>query len=146
MRDHDDRPAAHGRREGVDKRRFPFRIGKRRRFIKHQNGTILQKRPGDGDALPLPAGEEYPSFPDSRAVTLRQRANKLMRLRHSGRRYHGFQRRIRRAQTDVIGDRVGKKKVVLKHKRDLLHQGLYPHIAQIHAANTNMAFVGIGVT
>jgi hypothetical protein len=63
MRDHDDRPAAHRRREGFDKRRFTFRIGKRRRFIKHQNGTILQKRPGDGDALPLPAGEKYPRSP-----------------------------------------------------------------------------------
>ncbi|WP_250393634.1 phosphonate C-P lyase system protein PhnG, partial [Escherichia coli] len=41
-----------------------------------------------------------------------QSANKIMGLRHSGRRYNRLQRRIRRAQTNVIGYRVGKKEVV----------------------------------
>ena len=57
MRDHDDRPATHGRRERLDKRRFVFRVSKRRRLIEHQDGAILQKRPGDSNALPLAAGE-----------------------------------------------------------------------------------------
>lgn len=111
MRDHDDRPAAHGRRERLDKRRFVFRVSKRRRLIEHRDGAILQKRPGNSDALPLAAGEKYPAFPDSRVVTFWQRANKIMGLRHSGRRYYRLQRRIRRAQTNVIGYRVGKRKL-----------------------------------
>ncbi len=47
MRDHDDRPATHGRRERLDKRRFVFQVSKRRRLIEHRDGAILQKRPGD---------------------------------------------------------------------------------------------------
>lgn len=86
------------------------------------------------------------SFPDSSVVTFWQSANKIMGLRHSGRRYYRLQRRIRRAQTNVIGYRVDKKEVVLKHKRELLHQGVRLHITQIHAANTDMAFVRVGVT
>ncbi len=39
-----------------------------------------------------------------------------------------------------------KKEVVLEYKRDLLHQGVRLHIAQIHAADANMAFIGIGIT
>ena len=109
-------------------------------------GRLLQKRPGDSNALPLAAGEKYPTFPDSSVVTFWQSANKIMGLRHSGRRYNRLQRRIRRAQTNVIGYRVGKKEVVLKHKRELLHQGVRLHITQIHAANTDMAFVRVGVT
>ena len=146
MRDHDDRPATHGRRERLDKRRFVFRVSKRRRLIEHQDGAILQKRPGDSNALPLAAGEKYPTFPDSSVVTFWQSANKIMGLRHSGRRYYRLQRRIRRAQTNVIGYRVGKKEVVLRHKRELLHQGVRLHITQIHASNTDMAFVRVGVT
>lgn len=41
---------------------------------------------------------------------------------------------------------VSAKEVVLKHKRELLHQGVRLHITQIHAANTDMAFVRVGVT
>ena len=78
MRDHDDRPATHGRRERLDKRRFVFRVSKRRRLIEHQDGAILQKRPGDSNALPLAAGEKYPTFPDSSVVTFWQSANKIM--------------------------------------------------------------------
>ena len=70
-----------------------------------------QKRPGDSNALPLAAGEKYPTFPDSCVVTFWQSANKIMGLRHSGRRYYRLQRRIRRAQTNVIGYRVGKRKL-----------------------------------
>lgn len=110
MRDHDDRPAAHGRRECLDKRRFVFRVSKRRRLIKHRDGAILQNRPAIVMRCRWPP-EKYPTFPDSRVVTFWQRANKIMGLRHSGRRYYRLQRRIRRAQTNVIGYRVGKRKL-----------------------------------
>ena len=59
MRDHDDRPATHGRRERLDKRRFVFRVSKRRRLIEHQDGAILQKRPGDSNALPQAANWDW---------------------------------------------------------------------------------------
>ena len=111
MRDHDDRPATHGRRERLDKRRFVFRVSKRRRLIEHQDGAILQKRPGDSNALPLAAGEKYPTFPDSSVVTFWQSANKIMGLRHSGRRYNRLQRRIRRAQTMLLAIVSAKRKL-----------------------------------
>lgn len=63
MRDHDDRPATHGRRERLDKRRFVFRVSKRRRLIEHRDGAILQKRPGDSNALPLPPERNTPRSP-----------------------------------------------------------------------------------
>mgnify|MGYP001125568144 CR=1 FL=1 len=106
MRDHDDRPATHGRRERLDKRRFVFRVSKRRRLIEHQDGAILQKRPGDSNALPLAAGEKYPTFPDSSVVTFWQSANKIMGLRHSGRRYNPDTRRdelLERINLDIPG-------------------------------------------
>ena len=102
MRDHDDRPASHmaAASAWISARCFVFRVSKRRRLIEHQDGAILQKRPGDSNALPLAAGEKYPTFPDSSVVTFWQSANKIMGLRHSGRRYNRLQRRIRRAQTE----------------------------------------------
>lgn len=111
MRDHDDRPATHGRRERLDKRRFVFRGQQTPPPHRAPGWAILQKRPGDSNALPLAAGEKYPTFPDSSVVTFWQSANKIMGLRHSGRRYNRLQRRIRRAQTNVIGYRVGKRKL-----------------------------------
>ena len=75
------------------------------------DGAILQKRPGDSNALPLAAGEKYPTFPDSSVVTFWQSANKIMGLRHSGRRYNRLQRRIRRAQTNVIAIVSAKRKL-----------------------------------
>lgn len=63
MRDHDDRPATHGRRERLDKRRFVFRVSKRRRLIEHQDGAILQKRPGDSKRCRWPPERNTPRSP-----------------------------------------------------------------------------------
>ena len=35
-----------------------------RRFIQDQHGRIFQKRPGDGNALALPAGKPHAPFAD----------------------------------------------------------------------------------
>ena len=81
-----------------------------------------QQRAGDGDALPLAAGEGDAPLAHLSVVALRQRHDEIVGLGRFGRRNHLFLAGIGPAVGDVLANRGGKEQRVLQHDADVLAQ------------------------
>lgn len=69
-------------------RRFVFHVQRGRCLIQQNHRRVLQDGAGNGDALPLAAGETGAVFPDQGMVALRQLGYKGVALRRLRRRQH----------------------------------------------------------
>ena len=105
------------------------------RLIQDENGRILQKDPGDGNTLFLPAGEHHAALTDKAFISIRHVHDILMDFR-ANRGFHNFPVACTRpAVTDVIHNRAGEQENVLLDDSDILTQTLLrdgPDIPAVH--------------
>ena len=102
-------------------------------LVQQDDGGVLQKRPGDGDALSLSAGEFCAVFPDGSIISLGQAADELPAVGGLGRGPHFLVGGASLAQTDILHHRVVKEHHILKHHRVIGQQGLRVHRGDVHA-------------
>ncbi len=104
-------------------------------LIQQQDGRILQKDPGDGQALLLPAGQLHPPLAHMGVIALRQRHDKLMGARLLGGLLHLLQGGAGLAVNDVVKDGAGEQVDLLLHGADgapEAFQGKVPHIMPVY--------------
>jgi len=120
-----------------------LRVEGARRLVQDQDGRVLQERAGDGDPLPLAAGEEPAPLPNPRLVTLRQRLDEAVRLGEPGGALHLRERHLWPAVGDVGADGVVEDQRLLRHERDLRAQAGERHLADVLAVDCDPAAGGI---
>ena len=100
--------------------RFGVELGGR--LIQDEQRGVLVKRPSDGNALALAAGEALAAFADDSLIALRHFHDEIVGQRHP-RRFHNF-RLILGLSTvaDVVEDRVVKQDGLLGDHTDLSAQ------------------------
>ena len=80
MGDHHDGAAAHGVIECLLHGRFRFGIECGCRLVEEQDRCVAHQRAGDRQRLALASGKRHPVFADGRVVSLRLRADEVMRI------------------------------------------------------------------
>ena len=90
------------------------------RLIQQQDRRILQDRPRDGDALPLPAGEHRPALSHHRLVLHRKTFDKIIDLRLPACLHDLRMRRVPAPVSDILLYGHGKQKHILRHQGKLL--------------------------
>ena len=107
-------------------------------LIQQHHRRVLQQGPGDGDPLPLPAGEGGTVLPDHRLIALGQLADELVALGGLG----GFQHLLiggaPAAQADVLHHRVPKQHHVLEHHGVGAQEGLRVHRGHVRPAQGHL--------
>lgn len=68
------------RRQRAHQERFVFGVDKGGRFVKDENGAVLQDGAGDDDALAFAAGKGGAAFADRSLVAFRQRHDEVVAL------------------------------------------------------------------
>ena len=104
--DDEGRTPDHEPVQGVLHDALAFRIEGRRGFVQDQDAGVLQDGPGNGDALPLAAGNVYTPVAQLGLVPLGQVEDEVMGIGRLGRRHDFLFRRIEPAVLDVIESRV----------------------------------------
>ncbi|MNG33192.1 hypothetical protein D3C84_1193890 [compost metagenome] len=79
-----------------------FRIERRGRFVENNQPRIFENDAGDRDALLLPAGQLYAPLANRSIISIRERLDKIMRIRCAGRNHQFFVRRILFAIADIF--------------------------------------------
>src|SRR5258708_12146293 len=77
VRDDQHRAAIHNAIEGLLDEALALRIKRTRSLIEEKQGRVAQQRPGNRDALPLPARKSHTPLAEICAETLRQNLDKL---------------------------------------------------------------------
>ena len=103
-------------------------------LVQQDDGGVLQKSPGDGDALSLSAGEFGTVFPDGGIISLGQAADELPAVGGLSRGPHLLVGGASLAQTDVLHHRVVKEHHILEYHRVIGQQCLRVHRGDVHAA------------
>ncbi|CAN4015950.1 pyrroline-5-carboxylate reductase, partial [Dysosmobacter welbionis] len=103
-------------------------------LVQQDDGGVFQKRPGDGDALPLPAGELRPVLPDGGVIALGQAADELPAVGGLRRGPHLFVGGAPLAQADVFHHGIVKEHHILEHHGVVGQQRLRVHGGDVHAA------------
>ena len=103
-------------------------------LVQQDDGGVFQKRPGDGDALPLPAGELRPVLPDGGVIALGQAADELPAVGGLRRGPHLFVGGAPLAQADVLHHGIVKEHHILEHHGVVGQQRLRVHGGDVHAA------------
>mgnify|MGYP007026354567 CR=1 FL=1 len=93
-----------------------FRVGESCRFVQYQYRRILQYGTGHTYPLGFAAGQEYAFVTYPCFVALRQTLYEVMALGSFCGSYHFFFRDIRRADGNVLIQRVVEKESVLKYE------------------------------
>jgi hypothetical protein len=86
--DADRRPPFHQFVQVRLHRPLGFVVKRTRGFVQDQDGRVLQNGPGDGNALPLPAGKGHAFLADPRLVAARLLHYELVRVSVFGRLLH----------------------------------------------------------
>ena len=89
------------------------------RFVEHQDLRIDQDRAGDGDPLPLAAGQRLPALAHERVVALGQLQHELVSARGARGFEHLGRRRLGQAVGYIFGDGAEKQERVLQHDADM---------------------------
>ena len=82
---------------------------------------------GDRDALALAARQLHAALADDRVVLLLEPLDELVGVRDAADFADLFERRVRTAVADVLGDRAVEQKVVLQHDAELRAVVAQPH-------------------
>ena len=91
-------------RDGLVHLPLVFRIDIGRRLVEHDDRSVLQNDPGEGDALTLTAGQSAPGFSGRRVVALGQTENELLALGFPRRLPDLFVRGVGPSYADVLED------------------------------------------
>ena len=141
--DDQDRTAPHQRRQGPLDLGLGLGVGHGRGLVEQEDGVVGQDRPGDGDALLLPARQRGLP-PDDGVVPVGQGHNDVVDLGDAGGGAHLLQVRPRPPQGDVVTYRGAEELGVLEHEGDGVVQGLLLHLPQVHPADAHGPGVGVG--
>ena len=123
--------------------RLVLRVHRGQRLVEDQDRRIAEQRTGDGDALPLPAGELDAPFPDHGGVALRQPDDELVGVRGARRRLELLPGGVGPAETQVVLDRAVKEVRLLVHHRDVTVDIVGAEPAQVVPADPHDALVGV---
>ncbi len=129
------RSAFHETFEGFLDDSLVLGIDRRQSLIEDEDGCIAEQGAGDGDALPLPAGEPDSALANDGVIALRQPADEFVGI---GRPGHGFQLgpgRLGPAHAQVVLDRAVEQIGILVHHGDLTANLIEGEIAQVAAAD-----------
>ena len=123
---------------------FDFRIQRRGRFVQHQQRRVLQKHPGNGNALALAAGQFHAAFADLGLVAaptfaIHQLGDKAVGTRAAHGGNHFGLGRLRTAIQQVLPDRPVQQRGVLGDHADLSAQALLGHAGNILAVDEDAA-------
>ena len=119
----------------------PLRLGveRRGRLVENEDGRVLEQRPGDGQPLPLPAGQPLPAFANRGAIPVGHGGDELVRVRRPCRGLDLGVGRSGRAVCDVARDGVVEEHRVLGDHRDLLPQRGHGAVADVAAVEQDDA-------
>ena len=133
--DHQHRPVLHQLTERLLDQELALGVEVGGRLVQDQNGRVLQKRAGDGEALALPARELDPALAHGRRVALGQHRHELMDLRHPGGVLDVGLGGAGPAVADVVADGVGEEESLLgddAHERPERGHGDFPDVAAVY--------------
>ena len=123
--------------------RFVLGIHCRERFIQNQDRRVSQDRPGDGNALALPAGKPDAPLADYGVISLGQQRDKLVGVGRAAGRFECFGRGVGLADPKVIRDRAVKKISILIDDRDLAADIFKAQVFKIMTPDLYRARIGI---
>ena len=90
-------------------------------LVQNDDGCVLQDAAGNGDPLPLAAGEALAPFTDHRVEPIRQGHHKVIAPGLAGRLQHLLPGGVRTAHGDVVVDGVLEEIDPLEHHADVVH-------------------------
>ena len=96
-----------------------IRIHSGKCVVQNQDRRILHQRPGNGDALLLPAGDGHATLSEHRPVSLRKLHDIVMHVRSHGCSLHRFRIRFFHAEGNVVFNGIGKKERILRDVGDI---------------------------
>ena len=108
-------------------------------LVQNQHRRVLQKDPGDGDALLLPAGEQGAPLAHIGVESLGQGHDVVVDLRQPGRPGHLLLRGAGLAVADVLQNAGGEQEHVLLYHTHVLPQGLLGHLPDVAAVDADGA-------
>ena len=119
----------------VDEFQFPGRVEHRRGLVQHQHRRIAQQRPGQRQALLLPAGQLHPLVADHRGVALRQGHDEVVGTGGVGGAFDLRRIRVGPSVGDVSGHGVVEQQHLLGHHAHLGTQRGQGHLAKVDAVD-----------
>ena len=141
--DDDRRPAAHRRFQRCLHDPLAFGVETAGRFVEQQQGRVLEDRAGDGDALPLAAGQANATLTDESGIAFRQPVHEFVDEGGSRGGTHLFVAGLGPAVADVVGNAAREDHCFLRHHRDTRAQFGQAHMAQIDAINPDDPFADV---
>ena len=131
--------AGHQAVERLLDHRLVLGIDRGQRFVQHQDRGIAQQGAGDGDALPLAAGQARAALADHGLVAVGQRGDEAVGVGGArGGDQLGF-RGVRAAETQVVLDGAVEQVGVLRDDRNHLAQRVGIERAQVAPADADRA-------
>src|SRR4029453_13002533 len=88
-------------------------------LVEDEDAGIGEDGAGDGDALPLAAGELYPALADDRLVALFELLGELVHAGQAAGPQHLLLARLRPREGDVLADRAVEEERVLEDDAEL---------------------------
>ena len=123
--------------------RLVLRIDRGQRLVEDQDRRVAQQRPGDGDALALPARQPDAPLSDHGVVTLREPGDELVGVRGARRGLELPGGGVGLAEPEVVRDGAVKEIGLLVHHRDTAVDVVGTQSAQIVPADTHHPFIGV---
>ena len=102
--------------------RLGLRVERGGGFIKHEDGRVAHERAGNGDTLPLAAGEPQAAFAQRRVVAGGQRLNEIVRVGLARGANNFLAGRADFAKGNVLRDGVVEEQDVLADQREVKAQ------------------------
>ena len=112
-------------------------------FVEDDQPGVGQDRPGDRDALPLPAAQPDPALADGLVVAVREGGDEVVRARLAGGGPHGAVGRAGPGQPDVVGDAAVEQVRKLRHPGDLRPPGAQVDRGEVRVADQDAARIGL---
>lgn len=109
------------------------------RVVEHEDARIGQRRTGEREPLPLPAGQAHPLLADAGVEAERQVSHEL-RLSDLDRCVDLLWRRVRVAEREVLADRHREQRGILERRRNDLAQHRQRKLAYVDAVDQHGAF------
>ena len=136
------RPRRHLAQRDVD-RGLQARVDRRGRIVEHEQLRVGDQCPGQGDPLPLPAGQRQALLADHGVIAFRQPPDELVGLRRRGGGEYLLVSRVWPPVADVGADGIGEQEAVLHDQADGGTQGLAGQPADLVVADPDFPADGV---
>ena len=118
MRDHNGGTTCEERQERILNERLALRIERAGRFVKQQDGRVLQNRPRDRHPLTLSSRQLHSALPHERLIPPWQRLDEIRRVRELRGSAHLCIRGVWPSDADIVRNRPMEHRGVLRHVAD----------------------------